>query len=70
MLLVVAMNSNVAMLSLTFYTVICYSLNKEFEYLCRTFKYVQFFFFLDSVYKSMKFKFKLGIKIEMLATFF
>ncbi len=40
MLTVVLINSNVAMLSLTFYTVICYSLNKEFEYLCRTFKYV------------------------------
>ena len=38
MLMVVAINSNVAMLSLTFYVVICYSLHKEFEYLCRTFK--------------------------------
>ena len=55
MLLVVAINSNVAMLSLTFYTVICYSLNKEFEYLCRTFKYVRCSFFFFSVYERRKY---------------
>ena len=36
-LLLVLINGLVAMLSLSFFTVICYVLYKEFEYLCRTF---------------------------------
>lgn len=36
-ILLTLINSAVALLSLSFYTIICYVLYKEFEYLCRTF---------------------------------
>lgn len=36
-LLLTFVNTQVAILTLSFYTVICYILYKEFEYLCRTF---------------------------------